>query len=67
MMILAGVIFIILGVFLFKVGVQYKDPGGTKISNINLAGAALLLIIIGLAFFFSKKSFCEIFYLLCDS
>lgn len=65
MKILTGAVIIILGAVLFRKGLRYRDPGGTKISNVNIVGAATLLIIIGIAILFSKLPFCEIFSFLC--
>lgn len=64
-MILIGVVIIILGVILIIFGIKYKDPGGTKISNVNFIGGAMLLILIGIAFLVSNKTLCEIFGILC--
>lgn len=64
-MILIGGTIIIFGVFLFRYGIKYKDPGGTKISNVNFIGGAILLIVIGIAFLLSDKTLCEIFGILC--
>ena len=60
-----GILLVIFGIVIFNHGIKYKDPSGSKISNINFIGSALLLIIIGIAFFLSERTLCEIFGIFC--
>lgn len=62
---LIGVLIIILGLFAFRLGIKYKDSGGTKISNVDLIGGAILLFVMGVGFLLSDKTLCEIFNVFC--
>lgn len=62
-----GVVLIFISVYLFKIGIEYKDdPGpGRYLTNISIIGGSVLLFILAIGFTFSSKSMCEIFGVLC--
>ena len=63
---LLGLILVLIGVFIIRTGLRYKDSGhGGRLTNINLIGSGLLLLLGGIVFFFTSKSLCEIFGIFC--
>ncbi len=64
---LLGLIILLIGIWFFRLGLKYKDSGyGAYLTNLSFIGVAILFFILGIGFITSKKSFCEIFELLCE-
>jgi hypothetical protein len=65
-MIIIGILLILLSIRLITFGIKFRDTGhGAKLTNINAIGGGLLLLILGISFLTTDKSFCEVFGFIC--
>lgn len=60
-----GVLLIVFGIYIFKLGVKYEDSDSGHLMNVKLIGTAILLIIGGVTLCFTSKSMCEIIGVFC--
>lgn len=61
-----GMVLLGLSVWLFRAGIRYRDDSESGfVTNIQLIGSSLLLLIIAIGFLTSTKTICEILGVLC--
>ncbi|GEM_PF-6181721 len=60
-----GVLLIVFGVYIFRIGLKYDDSDSAHLMNVKLIGAAILLVIGGLALILTSKTMCEIIGVFC--
>lgn len=60
-----GILFFVLAMYLFKLGLKIDDSIGRHIMNVRLIGSAVLIFLLGLAFLLTTKSLCEVFGIFC--
>lgn len=62
---IGGILLLVLGIYIFKIGLKYDDSNSGHLMNVKLIGSAVLLVIGGIALALTNKTMCEIFGVLC--
>lgn len=62
---ITGILLILSGFYLFRLGLRYDDSDSGNLMNVKLIGSAVLLFIGGIALVFTSKSMCDIFGVFC--
>lgn len=62
---LCGLILILIGIYIFKIGLTIDDKVGHRLMNIRIIGAAFLLFGAGIGLLFTSKSICETLGIFC--
>lgn len=62
---ISGVLLIVLGVYIFRIGLKYDDSDSGHLMNVKLIGSSVLLVIGGIALIFTSKTMCEIIGIFC--
>lgn len=62
---IGGILLIILGIYLFKLGISYEDKDSFHLINVKLIGSSILLFIGGIVLMLTSSTMCEIFGVFC--